>query len=328
MGARVCVAPSQRDPDCRCRMRCALAYRDKHEQKVAKQLSAAKQASVAFEAAQRKYDKLVKVHTQQSRLLQQLQDALRKSVAEGRVAKETIKTQEAVIARLEDMLEKTHMSRAGPVPMAPPGRAHPRNRHLRHSSDAANGTQAPGSRRSPSRPGTGTASDAAAAAGRPSSGGSAGTGAEGAGSGSDADHEDDEGGSDGDADTAANTEEEKGPLGELDIDPMDGGGDTMTVTKKAWNKAMAQIKAKHTRMTVRLSVGTAHTVCCGAHSCAATACCAPTMASARARVRSMRSGCGRAAADQCQGLRGRHGAAQGEAHGVRDGESQASRLVG
>lgn len=229
-------------------------------QKLAKQLAAAKQASVGFEAAQRKYEKLVKVHTQQGHMLQQLQEALRKAVAEGRVAKETIKTQEAVIARLEDMLEKTHLSHAGPLPLGAglPGRNHPRNRHLRRSSDsqrARSVAQPPGSRRSPSRPGSAANSDAGVPPTRPGSGKSADI----AGGDADADADSDAGPTDGDTDggdsadggAPGGEEEEKRPLGELDIDPMDGGGDTMTVTKKAWNKAMSQLKAKHTRMTVR-----------------------------------------------------------------------------
>ena len=213
----------------------------------------------------------------------------------------TVKTQEAVIHRLEEVLEAQMASNGGggAVGLARKlqGR-HPRARHLRDNTigaDGASGAMAP------SRPGSGARPSHGGSMGPPSArsqgngtsrrdatGGntdrpSTNNSASGAAGDDGDDGDDGDAGDDGDdvdngGDSDGGKGETDGPGGdddvdsakapeadpdttvgsgerkdgdELDIDPMFGGGDKMECTKKAWGKAIAQLKAKHTRLTVR-----------------------------------------------------------------------------
>jgi len=176
----------------------------------------------------------------------------------------TVQTQEAIIVRLEDVLEKqmSHAHSAGA--QRNPAWRHPRERRLREGTAASSLTPKRPSEPAYSDPqaeGSGVGGDASDgegnADGAPQQQDDASDGSSVRSDAGDQDASD--GDSKGNADDTG--EEEKGqdddgapevdPDNEFAIDPMWGGGDKMKCTKKAWTKAMAQLAAKGTRLKVR-----------------------------------------------------------------------------
>lgn len=200
-----------------------------------RQLAIAKKASLSADDSHARYDKLVKAHTKQNAMLQRLQE----EVAEMRVLKETIKTQERVIAKLEDVLE----SRVANASAGSRAVVDPRARHFRTSRTSSPSgsvpvppTRSARSRKSASRPATRTSRPATAA--------------------SEASHQSDLAATDQPAvdDSATAPEDDDDPTAETimegEIDPMDGNGPEMTCTIRAWNKAMSRLKSRAVRVEV------------------------------------------------------------------------------